>query len=110
MSIRPYLAALALFALPAPPALAQGLPDDAGTAQAQGPEAGPGQGTRQGRRPRSEPGTSPRTVTLDFDSGIKTTLMADGSVLEEGFDPRAMRRIASRKDGKGVTGSASGTP
>ncbi len=50
-------------------------------------------------------GPAPKAITYDFDSGVKTTTFEDGSVLEEAFDERKARRLASRPDDKGVVGN-----
>ncbi len=40
----------------------------------------------------------PRSVTLDFGSGVKTTIFADGTIATEPFDVAAMKDIAARRD------------
>jgi hypothetical protein len=40
----------------------------------------------------------PRSVTLDFGSGVKTTIFADGAIATEPFDVAAMRELAARRN------------
>jgi hypothetical protein len=39
----------------------------------------------------------PRSVTLDFGSGVKTTIFADGAIATEPFDVKAMKDLAARR-------------
>jgi hypothetical protein len=43
--------------------------------------------------PRSSP--EPQTVSLDFQSGVKTTVFSDGTSIQEQFDVAALKAIAS---------------
>jgi hypothetical protein len=48
------------------------------------------------------------SVTFDFETGVKTTIFADGNVQEEGFDTARMRRVASKPSlANDVTSTAS---
>jgi len=54
--------------------------------------------------PSTDDRPAPSSVVFDFDKGVKTTIYADGRIYEEGFDPRRSRGLASRPDGRSVTG------
>jgi hypothetical protein len=41
------------------------------------------------------PRVDARSVWLDFDSGVKTTLFRDGTTTEEAFDIQALRELAA---------------
>lgn len=45
--------------------------------------------------PRPEPGVQPRSVSFDFESGLKTTTFPDARIVREGFDVAAARALAS---------------
>jgi hypothetical protein len=45
--------------------------------------------------PRPVPASpEPKAVSLDFQSGIKTTVFTDGTLVEEPFDPAALKELA----------------
>ncbi len=41
------------------------------------------------------PGPEPHSVSLDFQSGIKTTLFSDGTMVREPFDVPALKSLAA---------------
>ena len=41
------------------------------------------------------PAPEPQSVTFDFKSGVKTTIFADGTIVEDAFDVAALRGMAS---------------
>jgi hypothetical protein len=45
--------------------------------------------------PLMRPAPEPQSVTFDFKSGVKTTIFADGTIVEDAFDVAAVRGMAS---------------
>jgi hypothetical protein len=52
-------------------------------------------GSNTAALPTMRPTPEPRSVTFDFKSGVKTTVFADGTIVEDAFDVAAVRGMAS---------------
>jgi hypothetical protein len=50
---------------------------------------------RQPRPQGPRPAPEPQSVSLDFKSGMKTTLFSDGSTVTEPFDTAALKGLAA---------------
>jgi len=48
------------------------------------------------------PAPEPQSVTFDFKSGVKTTIFADGTIVEDAFDVAALRGMASAPPAAGL--------